>query len=226
MVFLQFIFGLLLLLAGIAGIYFGGHLMKKATEGQIVLEKIEIFGFSFGQKNNDTEPEKKVIYQQHAGSGDNVAGDKFELSNPTEYVPLDSMVKNELTKRINAFTASHQNIHLNILLQFFTTDEGTRRFAYEFEDAMKTLGISVHIVPIQLVGGPQSSSGFHFKFKNLIYEDAIAFLKCIEVLFSTKNGQIVVPKPRKVEDIGEFNILIQVVKQIYFDSDGRVFFSR
>src|SRR3989338_7119382 len=142
MVFLQFIFGLLLLLAGIAGIYFGGHLMKKATEGQIVLEKIEIFGFSFGQKNNDTEPEKKVIYQQHAGSGDNVAGDKFELSNPTEYVPLDSMVKNELTKRINAFTASHQNIHLNILLQFFTTDEGTRRFAYEFEDAMKTLCIS------------------------------------------------------------------------------------
>lgn len=226
MAFLQFMFGLFLLLASVAGIYFGGHLMKKAIEGQIVLKQIEIFGFSFGKKNNDTEPEKRVVYQQHAGSGDNVAGDKFELSNPTEYVPLNSMVKNELAKRINAFAASHQNIQLNILFQFFTTDEGTRRFAYEFKDTMETFGITVHVVPIQLVGGPQSPSGFHFKFKKLIYEDAITFLKCVEVLFSTKNGQIVVPKPREVDDIGEFNILIQVVKQIYFDSDGKVFFSR
>lgn len=168
-------------------------------------------------------PETKVE-QTHYGSGDNVAGDKYIIENPANFRPLSDDASKKLADNLEHFKA--QNEKVNILLQFFTTDEGTKESAYQFKKFMSNYGIDVHIVPIQVFGLPPSKTGIQFKYNNISAKTVLNFIRAIEPIFSTKNGSIMIPPPIMAPDIAEgYNLLIQIAKQVYFDENGKNYFN-
>lgn len=207
----------------IAGILIGGIIIWAGVAG-FSLKEINFGMFKWGKEDANSFVPQTKVEQTHYGNGDNVAGDKFVTENPATYKPLNDGNTQKVFDNMESFKG--KNERLNILLQFFTTDEGTKEFAYEFKELMAKHGINVHIVPFQVVRLPPSKTGIQFKYKNISAETVPKFIQAIEPIFSTKNGSIIIPPPTEAPDIAKgYNLLIQIAKQVYFDENGKAYFN-
>lgn len=207
----------------IAGVLIGGIFIWAGITG-FSLKEINFGMFKWGKENANSFVPQTNVEQTHYGSGDNVAGDKFVTENPATYKPLNDESTQKVFDNIESF--KEKNEGLNILLQFFTTDDGTREFAYAFKELMAKHDIDVHVVPIQVVGLPPSKVGIQFKYNNISAETVPKFIQAILPIFSTKNGSIIIPPPTEAPDIAEgYNLLIQIAKQVYFDENGKAYFN-
>lgn len=206
----------------VAGILIGIIMIWAGVAG-FSLKEINFGMFKWGRDDaNSSVPQQ--IEQTHYGSGDNVAGNKFVTETPANYKALRDEYTQKLSDNIKSFKS--ENADVNILLQFFTTDEGTKEFAYQFQRLMKEQDINVHVVPIQVVGGKSSQVGIQFAYKNIAPETVPKFIKAIEPIFSTKNGNIIIPSPPELPDIAEgYNLLIQIKKQVFFEENGKAYFN-
>ena len=115
-------------------ILIGGIIIWAGITG-FSLKEINLGMFKLGKEDANSSVPQTKVEQTHYGSGDNVAGDKFVTENPANYKSLNDDSTQKLSNNLKSFKAENEEI--KILLQFFTTDEGTKEFAYEFKKLME-----------------------------------------------------------------------------------------